>query len=375
MKSRSFLIKIVFSFFLFTLFLILIVLSAELIFRFTNKYPLAAFQLSDNEIWRIEKKLYNKKVTEEGTHFILTTNEDGFRGEKPFENNPDSVIRILILGDSYTAGLDYSDEQIFTGCFSSLVNSDTLIHKKFEVINTGVPAWAIDQQWQYFLNNGLKLHPDYVLLIASPNDIRETFCKKFVTSTSINELTVHHPEFSITKKAGWYLSTRFSFFQYLQEKVFKSNYGTMADVFEMYPVNFGTEDQTDWDRPLYLKKPFQDITAAQNLYEKIFVEIKDKCTEQNIKFGTCLNVVLTRYDSTYSNDTSCSVNVIENYFRQLTDKYKIPFLNLNTAADSLSHPRELFMRNDYHYCQEGHRFVGEKLYSFFKVEFLSQPMP
>ena len=62
------------------LFITIAVLIAEIIFRQTDKYPLAAFQLSSNDLWRPRKNLEVTKMNVEGTQFILTTDCNGFRG-------------------------------------------------------------------------------------------------------------------------------------------------------------------------------------------------------------------------------------------------------------------------------------------------------
>lgn len=275
-----------------------------------------------------------------------------------------------MLGDSYTANLGYPDDEIFTTIFANLLNGDTSLHQKFEVINTGVSAWSIDQEWQYFVNEGINLHPDYVIVVASPNDIREAYCKKFVTRDSNNSLEIHPPHFILKKRIGWYLASRSSFFQYLQEKNFHSNYGTMYDLFEMYPVNFGKEDKSDWDRPLYLKNPFPEILNAQSLYERLLVALQSQCRESDISMGVCLNAVLAESDSSYLKDTAVDINKVNNFFTELTSKSHLPFLNLNTAALNLRSPREIYMKNDFHYSLKGNFFVGEQLYTFFKNEFL-----
>ena len=254
------------------------------------------------------------------------------------------------------------------------MNNDSSLHQKFEIINTGIPAWSIDQEWKYFIEEGINFHPDYVLIVASPNDIREAYCKKFVTLDAHDSLVVHPPHFILKKKLGWYLSAHSSLFLYLQKKVFHSNYGTMSDLFEMYPLNFGKEEQRDWDRPLYLKNPFKEVLDAQKLYEKLLSGIQQKCLTDKIPFGVCLNVVLTQFDSTYANDSACDVHVVGNYFSSLTNQLNIPFLNSGNPASWLTYnPKELFMQNDYHYSAKGHLFVAKELYDFFKRDILLKP--
>ncbi len=73
-----------------------------------------------------------------------------------------------------------------------------------EVINTGVPGYGADQEYLYLKTEGLKYHPDLVLLCAFYNDFSECFSTinpsigrpKGYLSRDGDQLIFHPPSFS-----------------------------------------------------------------------------------------------------------------------------------------------------------------------------------
>src|ERR1700756_5486027 len=131
--------------------------------------------------WRL-KKNYSREEKEKGPKQRvrkLNFNSRGFRDRDHSFEKDEGIKRIIFLGDSYTAGLQYSDEEIFTSCFEQILNANNSNKIKYEIMNVSIPAWATDQEYIYLRGEGIRYHPDYVLLMISPNDIRETYGKKF----------------------------------------------------------------------------------------------------------------------------------------------------------------------------------------------------
>jgi len=71
--------------------------------------------------------------------------------------------RILVLGDSFAWGFGINKNERF----SEIIERS---YKNLEVINSAVPGYSTDQQLLYYLNEGHKYHPDYVLLLFCEND-------------------------------------------------------------------------------------------------------------------------------------------------------------------------------------------------------------
>ncbi|MBS1659199.1 MAG: SGNH/GDSL hydrolase family protein [Bacteroidetes bacterium] len=362
-KRVFFFYFILIAFFLLML-LIIGALVTEIGLRWSGKYAISGFTLDREVIWRLKPHMCEDNSNEEGSHFELTTNSKGFRG-KEWESKK-TKKRIMLLGDSYTAALDFPDDQTFAGILQAKLDSDAATKGQYEVINISAPAWSIDQQMLMFEKYAAELRPDYTILMAAPNDVRELFCKKFITSNGAGGIVVHPPDFILKKRVGWYLSERSSLFQYLQEKKFHSNYGTFYDIFEMYTMNFGVHDSTDWDRPLYLKNPMPEVDEAFSLYHTVFKRLKEDCTRQNSKLLVTMIPVQDYVEGHYVPDTLLDQNKVLNYFTGLCAESQLPFLNMYGAATSLQHAPSLYKKHDLHYSSFGNLFTGTQLYAFFK---------
>jgi lysophospholipase L1-like esterase len=97
-------------------------------------------------------------------------NAAGFR-ERDYrlERSP-GVARVLILGDSVTAGFEIPLEDVWHERLERALSraEDT---RPTEVIAAGVPGWSTDQQLLYYTHEGYKYRPDLVLLQFYLNDI------------------------------------------------------------------------------------------------------------------------------------------------------------------------------------------------------------
>jgi hypothetical protein len=105
--------------------------------------------------WIVRPDITNKKIFD---NKILNTNSKGIRGkiEYSYEKNPNRT-RILILGDSFTFGSDVSDTETYPYYLQKMLPNS-------EILNFGEPAYGHDQMLIYLLEEGLKYHPDIVLL-------------------------------------------------------------------------------------------------------------------------------------------------------------------------------------------------------------------
>jgi len=89
---------------------------------------------------------------------ILNSNSRGFRGETEYlESPPVGKKRIVVLGDSFTFGDEVSDNETYAHYLETLL-PDT------EVMNLGVGGYGHDQILLYLEEEGVKYHPDIVLL-------------------------------------------------------------------------------------------------------------------------------------------------------------------------------------------------------------------
>src|SRR5687768_496239 len=179
-------LKVKLAYYLLYSFLIfaLLLLAGEVALRITGKYPISAFVYDKQLIWRLKPNHHETKGEKK-----FSFNRDGFRDRNHPLKKPENTKRIIVLGDSYTfGGIEYSDEQIFTSQFEKKLNQNKTGETNYEVMNVSVPAWGTDQQLNYLREEGINYEPDYLILMVSPNDMRESYGKKVYQLTSDHQL-------------------------------------------------------------------------------------------------------------------------------------------------------------------------------------------
>ena len=118
----------------------------------------------------------SKRGLSQGTcyHANVTTTAQGWRTPDFTQMKSDDVFRVLVLGDSFMAGMQVNDNEIFSSVLQQRLNQARL-GKRVEVITFGVPSWGTDQQYLALRQYGLRLNPDLVVVaFYAQNDVAET---------------------------------------------------------------------------------------------------------------------------------------------------------------------------------------------------------
>jgi hypothetical protein len=89
---------------------------------------------------------------------LLSSNSHGLRGraERDYAKPP-GVLRIVTLGDSFTFGEEVGDDETWSRQLEELLPGS-------EVLNLGVHGYAHDQMLLYLQEEGVRYHPDLVIL-------------------------------------------------------------------------------------------------------------------------------------------------------------------------------------------------------------------
>ena len=98
----------------------------------------------------------------------VTTNEAGMRGPTP----PPDARRVLVLGDSFTAGMQVADDQVYPRLLEARLNARA--GRRVAVLNAGVNGWSTDNELLYWRREGIDWKPELVLLVFdTTNDVFE----------------------------------------------------------------------------------------------------------------------------------------------------------------------------------------------------------
>jgi lysophospholipase L1-like esterase len=136
---------------------------------------------------------------QEAQPYHIVINSKGLRDREHSYEKPPGTFRILVTGDSFVFGSGGVEP---SSRFTDILER-TL--KNVEIINTGVPAYGTDQEYLYLKTEGLKYHPDLVILCIFSNDFVESFSTvnpsngrpKGYFSSSAGQLVFHPPAFSL----------------------------------------------------------------------------------------------------------------------------------------------------------------------------------
>jgi hypothetical protein len=99
-------------------------------------------------------------------------NKLGFRGSDFPKQPPDRTSRIVLMGDSYTAGWEVETEEMWSGWLDQHLNHD---QKRYDVANIGFPGWGTDREYLLYQVYGRQLNADLVILsVYVENDVNES---------------------------------------------------------------------------------------------------------------------------------------------------------------------------------------------------------
>lgn len=100
----------------------------------------------------------------------FTINSAGFRSQRDFSKNPPAdTLRIALFGDSFTAGDDVSDEEVWGYLLERKLKEAGI---RAEVLNFGVGAYGMDQAYLRWREQGKQFKPDIVIFGLQPENLK-----------------------------------------------------------------------------------------------------------------------------------------------------------------------------------------------------------
>lgn len=99
----------------------------------------------------------------------LTTNSIGIRSAREYsEAPPADAIRIAAFGDSFTAGPDVKDDEVWTQVLETALGDRRI---RAEVLNFGVGGYGMDQAYLRWRHLGKAFSPDFVIFGFQPENL------------------------------------------------------------------------------------------------------------------------------------------------------------------------------------------------------------
>ena len=132
------------------------------------------------------------RVDHEGGGYLLRTNAQGFRCHHDFDTpKPDGTYRILLFGDSYTAGDGVSNKNRYGDLLETAVPG-------IEVFNFGLSGSGTDQHYLIYQKLASKVDHDLVVIGILVENIRRVVARlRPFTSAEGEELVLAKPYFEL----------------------------------------------------------------------------------------------------------------------------------------------------------------------------------
>ncbi len=105
------------------------------------------------------------RIMHEGGGYLLSTNAQGFRSSHDFSIAKSDKKRILLFGDSYSAGMGVSD----VGCYGSVIERQ---HSNWELFNFSLPGTGTDQHYLIYRDLAKTIECDLIVLVVQVENIR-----------------------------------------------------------------------------------------------------------------------------------------------------------------------------------------------------------
>jgi hypothetical protein len=351
-------------------------------------YPI--FHKPDDITGRISLPNAEGWFSKEGNAYIKI-NSDGLRDREHPKIKPEKVIRIAILGDSFTEALHVNLENTFWSILEKKLNANkTFGNKKVEVINFGVSGFGTDQELMTLRHRVWDYSPDIVLLaFYSGNDIRnnskilEPYKLKpfFVLRNEKLEFDnsfIDHPTYKW--KTGFFWSTLralyphtriFQLFAKFREIDFSfrlnSNNGNQALFDYLYHTIFFAPINTDWKQ-------------AWEITEKLLIKMRNEVEEKNARFVLVVlsNDIQVHPDAEVRQHFIEEMDIFDLYYpdkriKDFAKKEGIEVLLLAPDFQRYAEKNNVFLHGIKnspsagfgHWNVEGHRLAGEIIAEYF----------
>jgi lysophospholipase L1-like esterase len=135
--------------------------------------PIPTYRLSADPILEYEFRPGYRPTEEpfDSAHKGYAINDDGFRDYEYAVQKPTGTYRIIVLGDSTTAGNGVLNlDAVYTKRLEKLLNTPANPSVHYEVLNMGVGGYHTLQEVETLRVKGLKYNPDMVLVTFCVND-------------------------------------------------------------------------------------------------------------------------------------------------------------------------------------------------------------
>lgn len=372
---RALFLKVLLSVISTLIFLIIVELVCRIFYHPEKKSIEGVFEYSSEKVFALKKSFTG--IFEDKQ---VVTNSYGYRDvEIPLEKDSDEV-RVLIVGDSVSFGHSVNVEDTYANKLEIMLRKQYPV-QKIEVINTAAPGNSTMEEY-YDLKNGIKFHPDIVLIQFCPNDIGEPFSfRQELGGEGLDYHKVQEASF-----ANYYLTQHSAFYLLLLDIRNQLTFGT-TDVSKIKDQAKKSESAAVFD---LVNGPSNENThKAWTIYFKWLGKMLSICQANHIKCYVVESPFIQQIDfadgylfpgqadiQTFSQKRNVeSINLVPYFQQNLLTTLKstqrtasdAAFINVQESLPNEveQYKKHLFLDGD-HYTPEGHLEVAKILFNILK---------
>lgn len=298
--------------------------------RFNRTHPSTATLLEEHEKYgKWNKPLAEAWMERLEYRMFVKINSKGLRDQEIDYAKPAGKKRILFIGDSFTYGTGVTPEESF------VKRMETLNRGNIEAINGGAPSTATMRQVLFLREEGLRYHPDLVVLCFFQNDVQD----------NLDQQPPSEAGMKLPKKP--FVNRAVNKINFLLEKTL---YGRSA-IFAA--ISF---TKRNYLLPYTISKAEFNVT-------KVSLDQMDSLTRAN-QIPLAVVYLPRREELTKPLSPALIPSILGAYFKEKG----IPYLNLYEKFQGREDRSKIYFPYDTHFTSYGHQVVAEEIQEFLKVE-------
>lgn len=280
-------------------------------------------------------------------------------------DNPKAKNRILMLGDSFTFGMNVAQNQTMSAILESQLNQQpNSKNADWDVQNAGVIGYSIRQELIYLKREFNKLKPQIVVLnVFVGNDLTEQ--RRSTVTRDAQGYPIKIEDKEVLVRDG-ILSSR---------TPLPFNSLAIADLMQRYKTYMMNKNAypgyiwavfLDKDNPHYPS----DMEALWQEYEQDLVHMQKFLTEKNVKF--LVNIIpmdvqvdksyWTKYPNRVFGDKEFVLDLPQKHFEEICSKNKLNCLDLLPILRKNTAQQLYFIAADPHFDVAGNKVAAENIY-------------
>jgi len=283
---------------------------------------------------------------------VTTFNSRGFKDyEYDYAAKPSGTFRALVLGDSFTVGLEVPLEKTFVKQLEHKLRVQ-FPEKKIEVLSVATNGWSTEQQLLFLTKEGLSYQPDLVILAYYVGNDQIDNAARGLFAYEDGKLLVntHRPLAQSRPRAVYYfLSSRFHIFNLIQSAYWKLQEQT------------GTSSAVDYRSAFtpYLQKEMSpEIKRAWNKTFTLLNAMRYQLEQRDIPF--LLAVIPDRSQETQQSGDGIVIDQPQRVLNAYGKEAVVPIIDLLPAFQAHA-GEQLHFEKDFHWNEAGHELAANEL--------------